>query len=256
MTYCNENIPDWLKPHMRLFCECGAPIADDGPIDVYGNMALTQRWCMNPQCPYHMARKIMMLAERFNVEGVGEKTAEDMAIGYRFKNHLQALDFWFDKKPEVYLYEVAQMAYIYGMDKGWKELLAGYRSFDEFFREVPNRPWLVDKNEQYLRECEQYFTIRKDVLSRRVIKVMLTGSIRGFNSRADFLMGINEKYKDYFRVEDNKKTIRDTVCLIKEPESVDYSKTDIAKNAGIPVLTSAEFITVLEQLKGEFENED
>lgn len=255
ITYYNEDIPDWLKPHMKIFCECGAPMCDDGPVDAYGKMALTQRWCMNPQCPYHMAQKVVMLADYFEVEGVGEKTAQDMVLGYKFHTHLQALPYWFQEKPTVYLYEVAQLSYIYGVSKDWKDWLASYRSFEEYFEREPIIPWVALNNKEYLLECEKYFNIKKDVINANVVKVMITGSIHGFNSRSDFLEAVNQEFKDYFRVEDNKKTVRDTVCLIKEPESVDYSKTAIAQENNIPILNSKEFFGYLSSLREELKNE-
>lgn len=256
ITYDNPDIPEWLKPHMKMFCECGGVIADDGPVDYKGRMKLTQRWCMNPNCPYHMAKRIQMLAERMGVVGVGIKTAQDMAIGYRFTNHLQALRFWFPVKPSVYLYEVAEMSYIYGVSSEWKDLLAGYTSFVEFYAE---NPWpaldAAIQYKSYLLECEKYFDVKQERITNRVLYVMLTGSIHGFNSRREFLDAINERYKGIFRVEDNKKTVRGTYCLVKEPGSVDYSKTQIAMANNIPIMDSAHFVALLERLKGEFVNE-
>lgn len=256
LTAVNKDIPDWLRPYMKEFCDCGLPIADDGPIDAYGKMKLTQRWCMNLECPYHMANKIVMLAERFGVTGVGIKTAQDMAIGFKFKNHLEALRFWFPEKPKVYLYEVGEMAYIYGVKSIWKDLLGGYTSFEQFFAENPYCS--VDEvrnNKDYLIKCEQFFDVKKETITNNVIRIMITGSIKGFSNRQDFLWAINDRYKDWFRVEDNKKTVRDTVCLVKEPGSVDYSKTQIAMNNNIPIMDSSEFIDMLESVKGELEQD-
>ena len=45
LTVLNNDIPSWLKPHMKTMCDCGAGvICDDGPIGYDGVMKLTQRW--------------------------------------------------------------------------------------------------------------------------------------------------------------------------------------------------------------------
>lgn len=256
ITYYNEDIPEWLKPHMKIFCDCGGVMADDGPLDYRGVMKLTQRFCLNPRCPYHMGEKIQMLAKYFDVLGVGEETAVSMAKGYKFHNHLEALKLWFPSPPEVYLYEVAELAYIYGVKGKWKDWLAGYTSFEEYFSQAEFIPEVVANNQAYLMECEKYFHVKKEKLATQVLRIMVTGSIRGFSSRKEFLDFLNERYNPYFRVEDNKKTVRDTYCLVKEPESVDYSKTQIAESHNIPIMDSAKFIGILEGMKGVLENED
>ena len=256
ITYYNEDIPPWLKPHMKIFCECGGVMADDGPVDYRGIMKLTQRFCLNPYCPYHMGEKIQMLAKYFNLVGVGEETAINLVKSYKLENHLEVLKLWFPQPPEVYLYEVGELAYIYGLKGQCKDLFGGYRSFEDYFAEENYIPEIVQNNKNYLLQCQSYFRIRKDVLSTQVLRVMLTGSIRGFNSRRDFLEFVNERCKPYFRVEDNKKTVRDTYCLVKEPESVDYSKTQIAINHNIPIMSSAKFVALLDEMKGVLENED
>lgn len=256
ITYYNDDIPDWLKPHMPVFCKCGGVMADDGPVDYRGVMKLTQRFCLNPHCPYHMAEKIQMLAKYFKVDGIGPETARNMIEGYKFRSHLDALKFWFGEPPEVYLYEVGELSYIYGIKSKWKDILAGYRSFEEYFDTVTDIPDVVESNKDYLLECQSYFRLKKDVISQSVLRIMITGSLHGFSSRQEFLGFVNERYKNYFRVEDNKKTIRNTYCLVKEPESVDYSKTAIAVHNGIQIMSSSEFLAILEYLKEEIDSEN
>lgn len=256
ITYDNTDIPDWIKPHIRTFCDCGGVMVDDGPIDSFGVMKLTQRWCSNPKCPYHMGEKIQLLAKYFGVVGVGEQTALDMAKGLHLQNHLQALAYWFPSRPEIHLYEVGILSYIYGIDSGWKELLAGFTSFEEFFASDKYIPEVVWSHREYLLQCEKYFRVKQERIRQEVLHIWLTGSMRGFNSRKDFLEYINDKYKDYFRIEDNKKTLRNTYCLVKEDNSIDYEKTNLAVINDIPIMSSAKFLKLLERMKEELDNEN
>lgn len=254
VTAVNENIPDWLHPHMKYFCDCGGVFCDDGPYDYNGVMKLTQRWCSNPYCPHHMAEKVDALAKYFKVDCVGPKTAYYDILTHKMKNHLEILGIWFREKPEVYLYQAAELSYVYGVNSKWKEWLGGYNSYDSYLSNERYIPDVILDNIDYLRECTKYFKIKSATLNKTVIKIMITGSVHGFNSRGDFLDALNTEYKDYFRVEDNKRTVRDTICLVKEQESVDYSKTQIALNNNIPIVSSLEFISILENMKGEMQN--
>lgn len=258
ITEFNYDIPEWLKPHMRTLCKCGSYIVDDGPVGYDGVMKLTQRWCTNPTCPYHMGKRIEELAKYFKVEMVGEVTALNMAKTYKMKNHLEALKFWFNKKPEVHLYEVGKLAFIYGLRGKCEEVLSGYTSFEQYFNcsnNIPDELWC---NKEYLLECSKYFNIKQKALPSGVLNIMVTGSIRNFRSRGQFIETLNDTYSPHFRIHDNKKTVRNTFCLVKEDESTDFEKTGIALANGIPIMNSAEFIALLEQLKGEldYENED
>lgn len=253
-TIDNTDIPDWLKPHIPTMCKCGLGVMiDDGPVGADGIMKLTQRWCSNPECKYHMAEKVQMLAKRFGIDGVGPETARYEVTHYMYRTHLDALRVWFQEKPSVFLYEAAEMSYIYGVDSKWKEWLVGYNSLDEFYRESKNIPDVMLMHRDYLYQCMDYFNIKKSEESRAVLKVMLSGSMHGYSSRDAFLSAINSEFKDYFCVLDNKKTVRDTVALIIEKDSVDYSKSDIAKRHSIPTFTSQEFIAFLNQIKEEMQ---
>lgn len=247
-TALNNDIPQWLKPHMKLYCECGNPIVDDGPVDYRGVMKLTQRKCADPLCPYHMAEKMNLLAKRLDIKGIGSATCLDIIKQYNIKNHLEVLKMWFTEKLKVDLYEVGEMSYIYGIDSKWKELLAGYTSFEEFFENAYNIPEIVLNNKELLIHNQKYFNIKNKPMTRSVIRVMITGSIKGFSSRGEFLDTLNKHYEGKFRIEDNKKTVRGTLCLIKEPESVDYTKSDIAIKNGIPIVSSADFMKLLEEV--------
>ena len=62
---------------------------------------------------------------------------------------------------------------------------------------------------------------------------------------------------EYFLAyKDNKKTVRDTYCLVKEPNTVDHEKTVIAINNNIPIMTSAKFVQLLQMMKEELMKEE
>lgn len=245
LTKYNENIPDWLNPYINKECpSCGAPLVDDGP-EENGVIKLTQRWCPNNYCPAHMSHKIVALANYLNIPNIGPATAEAMVRLRGLKSHLEAIPHMTDGvKPEVYLWEVGIMAQLYGIANKWKELLLGYETFEDYFDKEPCVPYGVMVNKEYLIYAEKFFTLKKP-LSKSVIKIMISGSIQGFSNKNDFVPWLNERLGQYIQVMDIGKRQNDVDYLVKEPFTADHSKTGIAIANGIPIVSSAEFVTIL-----------
>lgn len=252
MTSANPFIPEWLRSNINTECPyCGGPIVDDGPIGNNGVMLLTQRFCANSLCPGHMAHKIDILAKKFGVKGFGPETALSLCKSYKFRNHLEVLKIWFpDKKPLVHLWEVGDMAMLYGYSGSWRDLLLGYKDFTDFFENSTEIPPLIQANKNYLLYCQSYFDLKKP-LSKNVIYVMMTGSIQGYSNRAKFIAAINDTFGSYVQVIDVGKRARNVHFLIKEEGSVDHSKSDLAMRNGIQIITPKDFLKVIASIVKE-----
>lgn len=248
LTECNTEMPAWLYDNINKRCpHCGAHICDDGPV-VNGVMQLTQRYCINPRCPGHMAHKMDILAKRFGVKGFGPETALSLCKVNKYQNHLEILKKWFpDSKPKVHLWEVGDLAMIYGFGGSWKELVLGYSSFEEFFKTATMIPEAIRCNEEYLLYCEQFFEV-KPPLSKNVVNIMMTGSINGFSNRAQFVEAVNLTFGKYVQVIDVGKRVRGVSYLVKEQGTVDHSKSDLANANGIPIVTPIEFLTKIGEM--------
>lgn len=245
LTVNNTDIPDWLKPEMKMFCECGAHLADDGPIGDDGVMQLTQRWCINPRCPIHMAQKIVKLADMFHIVGVGPATARSLISEHRLQHHLEVLPHWFKTKPVVELREAAEMAMLPGIDSAWQTMLSGMYSFTDYFNRGTGISEYVQSNEEYLKYCESFFTIKEPLLGS-VLGVMLTGHFDKFPNRKLFIQAVNETYGNVVQIVDVHNAITKARCLIKEKEALDGRKASDAMNYGLPILTPDEFVAYLE----------
>lgn len=243
LTEYNTDLPDWLLRNINKVCPyCGANICDSGPFDNYGNMTYTQRFCINPKCPGHMSHKIDILAKRFNIKNFGPETALSLCRLNHYDNHLEALKFWFpEEKPYVHLWEVADMAMLYGYSGSWRDMLLGCKDFEEFFATKTNLPPVISANKDYLIYCQSFFRI-KPPLSVNVINVMMTGSINGYSNRAQFIAAINETFGKYVQVIDVGKRVRGVSFLIKEEGTVDHSKSALAMSSGIPIVTPITFL--------------
>lgn len=248
LTAYNTDMPAWLFDNINKMCpHCGAHLMDDGPV-VNGVLQLTQRYCINPHCPGHLAHRMDILAKRFGVKGFGPETALSLCKAYKYKNHLEILKKWFpDSKPKVHLWEVGDMSMIYGFSGSWKELVMGYHSFEEFFRMAMMIPPAIQYNKDYLFYCEKFFDI-KEPLSKNVINIMMTGSISGFSNRSQFVEAINMTFGKYVQVIDVGKRIRNVSYLVKEEGTVDHSKSDLARAHDIPIVTPMEFLTKIGEI--------
>jgi hypothetical protein len=237
------DLPEWVMNNMKMLCPyCGAFLVDNSDTGV-----TTARWCCNPKCPGHMMHKAKVLGDYFGVKGFGPRTALGIIKAKRFQSHFDFIPHWFgDKKPLASLPDIATLCCIedYGQTTANKEL-GHYSSFEEYFSTClyPNQLLVEHKDE--LLYGEKLFTIKPPVSARKMY-VMGTGSFHGYNSRDDFFRLINDAYGMYINVIQTGKRKTGISYLIKEYDAVDHSKSRIAREYGIPVVTPAEFLSIIE----------
>ncbi len=241
-TMYRDDLPDWAKSEMMLTCKhCGSYIVDNSDTGV-----TTARWCLNPKCPGHMAEKANDMAKMLGVKDVGPKTLLSAIKGNKYDNHFQLIPVWFgDSKPTATLPEIAVMAGItgYGAPTANQEL-SHYSSFENYFSTAPVVNPLLSANKDLLVEAQKYFII-KPPLSPRKMLVMGTGSFHNYNSREEFFRIINEAYGMYINVIQTGKRKTGISYLIKEYDAVDHSKSQIAQECGIPIVTPTEFVSII-----------
>lgn len=244
-TEYNTDIPDWARNAMMMKCRyCGAYIIDNG--DESSGHEITSRKCANPKCPGHMSYKIAYLAKYFEIKGVGPATALQLIRDYKLENHLDIIPIWFTKdKPCVRLAVVADLACIegYGETKATQDLNC-YSSFKQYFDNCRNIDPVVWYNRETLYKAEEYFDIAPP-LSKQKMYVMMTGSFNGFDNRKDFLNEVNEAFGQIIQVIDAGKRKTGVSYLIKEVSAPNRSKTALAREVGIPIVTPKEFVDIL-----------
>lgn len=240
-----EDLPDWVKENMKMTCSyCGAYILDNSDTGV-----TTARMCARKTCPGHMQHKMSFVADFFHVKNFGPATALSYITSRKCTNHLEVLKEWFkEEKPLVSLADVAVLACIdgYGQTQANKELNS-YGSFAAYFSDMYRVNPILRNNMEYLFECEQYFNV-KPALSAKQMLVMATGSFNNYANRDDFFKDINDAFGSYIHVIQTGKRKTGVSYLIKELNAVDHSKSQIAKECGIPIVTPAEFFSIMEKL--------
>lgn len=236
------DLPDWVKEEMTMLCPyCGSFIADNSDTG-----ATTSRWCVNPECPGHMMHKAKDLADFFGIKGFGPRTALGIIRTLHLKSHFDFIPRWFgDKKPLVTLPDVAVLAGIdgLGMPTAQKEL-GHFGTFEEYFSLCNTPHPLLLKHKSELIYAQQFFVLKPPVAARKMY-VMGTGSFNGYSSRDEFFRLLNDAYGMYINIIQTGKRKTGISYLIKEYNAVDHSKSRIARDNGIPIVTPSEFVSII-----------
>ena len=246
LTVDNDKLPQWVHDNIMCYCTyCVAHIADNSDTG-----KLTARWCVNPYCPGHMMHKAYAIVNYYGAKGIGPETCLKYIKRGKYKTPFQIIPdvFGADVKPTASLAEIASLAGIdgYGMTQAQKELNS-YATFEMYFRicATPN-PLLVE-NKELLMDAEKYFTL-KPPRSVRKLYVMGTGSFHGYSSRDEFFRLINDAYGQSINVIQTGKRKTGVSYLIKEADAIDHSKSRIARENNIPVVTPSEFVSIIESM--------
>ena len=235
-------IPEWLKNNIPLTCPyCGCDLVSNHDTGV-----ITELWCSNPICPEHLAYRMVYVAKYYGLKGFGPATCRDIIEMRGYTSHLEVLPTWFDNKPEETLSRIVDLACI--RDVGITSIQADvdkFASMEDFFTSTvsSNYPKLV-QNKEYLIDAQKYFTVKKPVVGK-VIRVMATGNIEGYPNRDDFFTALNNRVGDKIHIIQTGVRKTGVLCLIKDPGTVDHTKSRVAKDCGIPIVTSKQFTATI-----------
>lgn len=244
ITECRTDLPDWVRENILTRCpECGCYIMDNSNTGV-----TTARWCSNPSCPGHLAQKADEMAKFFGIKGVGPETAKSTIVVRKFKSHMDFIPIWFKgEKPKATLADIAVLVNIdgYGATTANNELTQ-FARFEDYFNSCYVNPLLLPYKD-ILISAQKYFTL-KTPLSGRKIYVMGTGSFHGFSSRKEFFREMNDAFGSIIHIIETGKRKTGISYLIKENDAVDHSKTDVALECGIPIVTPLQFISIMQSM--------
>lgn len=238
----NDAVPDWVKQNWQTLCPyCGSYIMDNSD-----QGKITARWCLNKKCPGHMMHKINSIINYFNVKGIGPETCLRYIKLYKFQNQFDIIPHLFpEKRPTLSLAQIAELACIegYGGTTAAKELNS-YANFTEYFTCCARPDKLLLENKDLLLYGESLFNL-KPPRSRSKLYVMGTGSFNGYTNREQYFNAVNNLFGEYVDVIQTGKRKTGVSFLIKEANAVDHSKSQIARECNIPIVTPDEFLSIL-----------
>lgn len=240
------NIPQWMAKTLKTKCSyCGYPILIRNN---YKGM-----YCSNRnRCPGHNAARLADCLKLFGVKGYGEKTCEKIIVANRCSNHLEALQYIEFKKPMLHLHEIARITYISGIDDKWFHELAGYKSFEDYFKSEHRQITLTKEEERRLLYAESLFEV-KEPLSQKIIEVMIHNPIPGYKSKEIWINHLNEHYGTYVqtKLSKNKKITDILVTVCKDDAS---AKVNYAQVHNIAIMTPDEYEFYLTCIKTQENN--
>ena len=221
-------LPEWVEEHIHPTCAyCGSPITN--------NETLTDRYCSNPNCPEHMAQKIVALAKRLGVKGVGEAYARNAVRYQKFRYHTQIIPLWFDSPLVLPLWEVGELCMIKGHQSRWRSYCEGHDTMQEVLEDRCT-PQAIRDAAPLLLYTESICKVKRR-LEGKILTIMMSGSFDNYRSRADFVTDMNTKYGDVVQLVDVGKRKTGVEFLVKEAHATDHEKSAIAAAYGIEVIT-------------------
>lgn len=240
----DKQLPEWLTDNLKAVCDCG------GKMENFYNKRgeITARRCSNPKCPYMMARKIVGLCDILGVKGIGEATALKLIHTNNLNSHFEAIPFIFtDKKPQMSLYTFLRICFIHGIDTSWKLIIGENETLTQLYKNYNGqyRSLLEANKELILKGAEyvEFMQVTKPTLDAVVTgTVMISGNIKGFDNRNNFVYLINILSKGLIRLsisEHKRKT--GIMALIQESDTPNKGKAECALSSGIPIMTPEEF---------------
>jgi len=249
-------LPDWLQKELRKDCEyCGWE--KENYYNERGEC--TNRRCPNPECPGTLAHRVADMCEVLGIKGVKEGKGLQLVKEYKLKNHYAALPYIMGEKPKLHLNTFMRVSFIPGIDTAWDGYCAGCNTLDDLVAKSPDNIQLVLKRYlPMLQDGLKYVEIQKqEVFQHKVLlsgNVMLSGNIRGFTDRNDFIYALNivSEGRTNFRIVGKRKT--NVLCLIQEKDEPIRSKAECAMENGIPIMTPKEFLNWCMRKISEKEN--
>lgn len=235
------NMTDWMKEAFKPNCLCGKPMLN------WYNSAnqCTNRKCSDPECRYTAAAKVAAMCDILEIKGIKEAKALSI-LGNR--KYYQVLDLITNEKPKVSLGTFMRLQFINGVDNRWFNECNDYLTLDDFITNYRGQysylitPELVEQ----MRDMQNYVTViekKKQKYATAISgTVMITGNLRGFKDRNQFIAGLNAVFQGAVALgvaESKRKT--GIMALIKEEDAPFRGKAQCAKENGIPIMTPTEF---------------
>jgi len=241
-----SGIPDRLLSELPLKCAyCGS--------DMYVGFndfgRCTSLKCADDNCVAMIGARIVFIAELLNIEQLGKATALSYARNNKYKYPIEVLGT-LGIKPKVSLGTYLRLNCIPGIDQKWETMAEEKNCYtlEEMLNAYPDCAELKD-NISMLYENLKFVELKQREFAKEpaaVLTIMITGTPIGYPTKEAFVDACNKACCGYIRII-HQKTVRQSGvhCLIREPGSTTRTKVEAAKKAGIPILTSEQFVQCL-----------
>lgn len=245
-------IPLWLKTALRSDCElCGAPM-----LNYYNNdERCTNRRCSNKECPGMLAARFVSMCKVLDIKGVGYQTGLKLINQYGLKSHVDCIGYVLDRVLTIPLGKFLRVMQFEGVDGEWEALCERGEFYDLdtlYANYTGDLRYVLDNNKDEIYRCSKFFNFKQPTVKRAVARsikefnIMITGTPKNFPDKDSFVATLNHLLQGIikiYHIPHKRKTNVD--YLIREPGSTTKGKYETALEAGIPIVTSEEFISIL-----------
>ena len=239
---------EWLRPYVKEKCiYCGSDMVEH--VNEYGK--ITNRYCSNiATCPGHNAAKGKLMMDYLKIENVGFARCIEIINTYGLTSHLDLLAYFPRQKAEIST--ILKCLCLEGIDSKWDKECSKcnvYRIEDlkklpiELYGALTMHYEEVEKAFLYIDVDESKAALN---LSDNYQTIMITGPVMGFNTKEDYIDYLNKRFGKYINtIHQTSKRKSGINALIKEERSSTTQKVATAKEAGIPIYTSQDFIELM-----------
>lgn len=262
------NLPTWLTSELPNICKyCGSPMEN------YYNETgrCTNRRCSNSHCYGFTASKSDFVRKLLGISGIGFEGCLKDAIDFKVKSPFELLHLW-GYRPKVALGTYLRMHCFADIDNEWISICQDLNCYtlDDLFERYNDKyvnyktKWdkLLNEHKSELYDNLKYVDLLEkpeNVINTKahyVFNIMVTGTPIGFASKEDFFTQLNAICHGKIVLK-HQKTIRKTGVdvLIRENGSTTRGKLAAAQSAGIPIMTSEQFIFALAELMKKINSE-
>lgn len=264
----DTELPTWLTSELPNVCKyCGSPM--ENYYNGFGRC--TNRRCSNPNCYGFTASKADFVRKLLGISGIGFEGCLKDAIDFKAQTPFELLHLW-GYRPQVTLgtylrmhcfpdidnewINICQDLNCYTLDELYERYNGSYSRYDRKWKELLNlsKDKLYD-NLKYVDLVERPAHLSGEA-AQITLNVMVTGTPIGFASKDDFFAQLNAICRGRIVLR-HQKTVRKTGVdvLIRENGSTTRGKLAAAQSAGIPILTSEQFIWALTELMNKLNSE-
>lgn len=244
----DKRLPEWLGKHLSPTC----PYCGKAMLNYYNDEdnRCTSRRCEDFYCPGMIAARADNMRQLLGVKGLGFAACLKDVREYKVKHPIQLLKHW-GIKPKVTIGLYLRLQCWEGVDSGLETdmLRNNITSLRELFERYDGKyKTIINRHKEELYEFANLVELPDDVQRKppkKTYTIMITGAVKGFNSKEQFIAAINEACcGKVITIHQATKRQSGVDFLINDSGNT-TGKVNTALKAGIPVITSAEYMAYL-----------
>lgn len=254
----DEQIPEKIRLALPENCSyCNSPLM------VWHNETgrATGLRCSNNTCPSMIASRIEFILDLLKIKGYGFATCLSLVNRHSITVPIEILRI-LNVKPVVDVGTYLRLHCIEGIDQEWVQMSerADVYTLDELYGKYPTHEMLLKYKDLFYQYADLVEFTKRPHNSENlvhVLTIMITGTPIGFPTKEAFVAACNQVCAGYVKVIHQATPRQSGVdFLIREEGSTTRGKVSVALKAGIPIVTSEQFLRIILELMKRIKDGD